>query len=277
MAGPAFAGPVDLGPSFLLDFVVGLLFYALYLIVPVAGYLMWRRGRRVVPVVLAGLWVTGAVIVPWVDWNAARLQTQTHWDLRVMPDALPITGMSFLSDDTVRTPHNALNRFNAPGALYGLYNRKDSMEALRAGPVDLADFRFFEDVHAPGRYKERRTVEVPKGTRIAPDYIMLSGFFGDNRTMLNVMQHPDGHSFPPAFGARFAILEVDDPAAFDLSAARMVMLVPYASESYYTAPFFPLVRRVHSAVAYSDEMALLIRYFCSDLDAEARDKCRRDI
>ncbi|MEO0667920.1 MAG: hypothetical protein AAFZ99_08390 [Pseudomonadota bacterium] len=55
------------------------------------------------------------------------------------------------------------------------------------------------------------------------------------------------------------------------------MLVPYASESYYTAPFNPLVRRVHSAVSYSDEMALLIRYFCSDPDAEAQDKCRRDI
>ena len=57
----------------------------------------------------------------------------------------------------------------------------------------------------------------------------------------------------------------------------MVMLVPYASESYYTAPFNPLVRRVHSAVCHSDEMALLIRYFCSDPDAEAKDKWRRDI
>lgn len=277
LTGPALAGPVDFGPSFIVNILVGALFYALYLIVPAVGYLLWRRGRRVVPMALAALWVTGAVIVPWVDWQAARLEARAHWDLRVMPEALPITGMSFLSDDTVRTPHNALNRFNDPGRLYGLYNRKESMAALRAGPVDFADFRFFENVHAPGRYKDRRTIDVPKGTRIAPDYIMLSGFFGDHRSMLSVMQHPEGHSFPPEFGAQFAILEVDDPAAFDLSAARMVMLVPYASESYYSAPFNPLMRRVYRAVPYSEEMALLIRYFCSDLDAETQDRCRRDI
>ena len=76
LTGPALAGPVDFGPSFIVNILVGALFYALYLIVPVVGYLLWRRGRRIVPMALAALWVTRAVIVPWGDWQAARLEAR---------------------------------------------------------------------------------------------------------------------------------------------------------------------------------------------------------
>lgn len=277
LAGPANAGPVDFGPGFLVVPILAGLFYALYLIVPVLGYRLWRRGFRFAACGLAALWLVGAVIVPLVDWQGARVQTQAHWDMRVMPDDLPIAGKAFLTDDTVRTPHYALNRFNEPGALYGLYYARDSAAALTSGPVDLADFQYFQTLYEAGRYKDSRKIEIERGTRIAPDYMMLSGFSGAKPALLDTLSHPDGHRFPDGFGAEFAIVAVDDPAAFDLSAAKVVMLVPYASRSHYTPPFNPLVRRVHSAVSYSDKMSLLISYFCRDLDPEARDRCRRDI
>ncbi|MEL6619223.1 MAG: hypothetical protein AAFP16_10135 [Pseudomonadota bacterium] len=277
LAGPALAGPVDFGPEFIGRLIAIGAFYLLYLIVPVVAYLAWRRGLRVVSMGLAALWVSGAVLVPLIDYMQARQQAQNGWAMRVMPDTLPIDGMAFLSDDTVRTPDSALNMFNKPRALYGMYGRAATVEALLQGPVDLGDFRYFRHVHRPGVYKDRDTVEVPPDTRIDPDFIMLSRFWGDGRRVLQAMQHPAGAVFAPEFGARFAILEVADPAAFDLRTARVVMLVPYASASYHPPPYNPFVRDLYRAATYREEMALLMRYFCADVSEDRRDRCRREI
>ncbi|MEX0309949.1 MAG: hypothetical protein AB3N17_06840 [Tateyamaria sp.] len=276
MVGPAVAGPVEFGPWFVLKPIFAGLIYLLYVLVPILGVWLWRRGKRGWAVGLAAAWVLCAT-APLLDQQRARLQAEAQWDLRVMPDTLPIDGRVFVSDDTVRTPHTAIHRFNAPEAVYGLYNLDETRAAFLAGPVDLGDLRYFEHVAAPGRYKDRRTVETPAGTRVTPDYMMLARFHGEGRALLYALKHPRGIDWPEGFGAQFAIVTVDDPAAFDIRTAQMVMLVPYASESYYPAPFNPLVRKVYSAAPYSDQMALLIEYFCAGLDAETRDRCRRDI
>ena len=253
------------------------LIYLLYLAVAVLVVWLWRRQRQGWAITLAIVWVLCAVLLPALDWQRARLQADAHWALRVMPDGFDIDGRTFLADDTVSTPHTAIHRFNAPEAVYGLYNADDSRAAMLAGPVDFKEFRVFQHVPAPGRYKDRQTAETPPGTRVNADYLMLSRFFGERKAVLHALQHPGGEPLPQRFGASFAILEVTDPAAFDLRSARVVMLVPHASESYYPAPFNPFVRKVYSAASYSDQMTLLMGYFCAGLDPDTKDRCRRDI
>ncbi|MFL4471258.1 hypothetical protein ACERZ8_15735 [Tateyamaria armeniaca] len=268
---------MDIGAGIARHFIMGGLFYLLYLLVPLLGFWLWRKGLRFWVWPLALIWIAGFVLVPLVEYQRARLQAEANWSLAILPDSVPIDGKVFVSDDTVRTPHTAIHRFSEPAGSFGLYNREEMATALAAGPVDFADLRFFEHVPAPGEYKDRKTVETPPGTRVAADYLMLSHFRGPARAILDTITHPATDSLPNGFGVDYMIVDVSDPAAFDLSTARITMLLPYASKSYYAWPFNPMVRQVYSAADYATQRDIQLDLFCANLSEQKRDRCRRDM
>ncbi|WP_299731575.1 hypothetical protein [uncultured Tateyamaria sp.] len=268
---------MDLGPGFALDFILAVLFYLLYVLVPLLGVWLWRKCWRIWVLPLGLLWCVGFVFVPLIDHQRARLQAEAMWGLAILPDSIAIDGKVFVSDDTVRTPHTAIHRFNTPARAFGLYNRDKAAAALAAGPVDFADLRFFEHVPAPGEYKDRKTVETPQGTRVPVDYLMWSDFRGDEHVLLDMLNLPGVDTLPNDVSVDYAILEVQDPSAFDLRSARVLMLLPYASKSYYAWPFNPMVRRVYSAADYTTRRDIQLNLFCSNLSEQERDRCRRDM
>ncbi|MEO0379931.1 MAG: hypothetical protein AAF252_06640, partial [Pseudomonadota bacterium] len=217
---------MDLGTGFLTIFLLGGLFYLLYLLVPLLGFWLWRKGQAGWIWPLAIVWVLGVFVVPVVDFQRARLQSEEAWALAVLPDTVPIDGESFVTNDTVRTPHTAIQRFNAPGRMFGLFNWDETAAAVVAGPVDFADLRFFEHLPAPGECKDRKQVETSPGTRVSPDFLMLSNFHRPERDLLHLLNHPSTDALPRHFGVDYVIVEVPDPAAFDLRTARIVMLLP---------------------------------------------------
>ena len=268
---------MDIGAEIARYFVLGGLFYLLYLAVPLLGLWLWHKQRRIWVWPLALIWFTGFVVVPFVEYQRAYQLAHTSWDLAVIPESIPIDGKVFVADDTARTPHTAIHRFSDPKGSFGLYNRPELAAQLVAGPVDFADLRFFEHIRTPGTYKDRSKVEVPEGTRVPADYLMLSHFRGDQRAIFGALDHPMVDEMPTNFSADYLILEVLDPAAFDLRRARIVMLLPYGSQSYYAWPFNPMVRKVYSAADYATRRDLQLNLFCAGLSEDDRDRCRRDM
>ncbi|MEO0381787.1 MAG: hypothetical protein AAF252_16080, partial [Pseudomonadota bacterium] len=97
------------------------------------------------------------------------------------------------------------------------------------------------------------------------------------RDLLHLLNHPSTDALPRHFGVDYVIVEVPDPAAFDLRTARIVMLLPYASKSYYTWPFNPFARKVYTAADYATRRDLQLDLFCAELSEDERDSCRRDL